>query len=208
MRDPARTIPRAIPVALAITAAVYAAVGLATSHALGVDGLAHSTAPLADAVTAAGAEPLLPVVRAGAALAATGSLLGLVLGVSRTTFAMTRDGCLPRALGRVHAAYRVPHRAEVTVGAGLAVAMLAGDLRGAIGLSPMCVLTYHTIANASAWTLQPSLRHRVVPALGMLGCVSVALALPVTSVVSGALVLAVGAALWLLRFRAAPELRP
>ena len=208
VRDPARTIPRAIPVALAITAAVYAAVGLATSRALGVDGLAHSTAPLADAVTAAGADRLLPVVRAGAALAATGSLLGLVLGVSRTTFAMSRDGYLPRALDRVHPAYRVPHRAEVAVGVVVAFAVLAGDLRGAIGFSSVCVLTYYAIANASAWTLQRSLPARAVPALGLLGCAAVALALPVTSVLAGALVLAAGAALWLLRFRAAPDVHP
>ncbi|SES49542.1 amino acid/polyamine/organocation transporter, APC superfamily [Pedococcus cremeus] len=208
VRDPARTIPRAIPVALAITAAVYATVGLATSHALGVDGLADSTAPLADAVTAAGAEGLLPVVRAGAALAATGSLLGLVLGVSRTTFAMSRDGYLPRALDRVHPAYRVPHRAEVAVGVVVGLAVLAGDLRGAIGFSSVCVLTYYAIANASAWTLQRSLRARAVPALGLVGCTAVGLALPPSSVLAGALVLAAGVVLWLLRFRATPDVRP
>ena len=208
VRDPARTIPRAIPVALAITAAVYAAVGLATSRALGVDGLAHSTAPLADTVAAAGAEGLLPVVRAGASLAATGSLLGLVLGVSRTTFAMSRDGYLPRALDRVHPAYRVPHRAEVAVGVVVGLAVLAGDLRGAIGFSSVCVLSYYAIANASAWTLQRSLRARAVPALGLVGCTAVGLALPLSSVLAGALVLAAGVVLWLLRFRATPDVRP
>lgn len=208
VRDPARTIPRAIPVALAITAAVYAAVGLATSRALGIDGLANSLAPLADTVTAAGADELLPVVRAGAALAATGSLLGLVLGVSRTAFAMSRDGYLPRALDRVHPAYRVPHRAEVAVGVVVALAVLAGDLRGAIGISSVCVLAYYAIANASAWTLQRSLRARAVPALGLLGCTAVGLALPLSSVLAGVLVLAVGVALWLLRLRAAPGVRP
>jgi APA family basic amino acid/polyamine antiporter len=207
VRDPARTIPLAIPLALAITAVVYAAVGLATARALGVEGLADSSAPLADAVAAAGADALLPVVRAGAALAATGSLLGLVLGVSRTTFAMARDGYLPRALDRVHPAYRVPHRAEVAVGVVVAAAVLAGDLRQAIGFSSVCVLAYYAIANASAWTLGPSVRSRVVPALGLVGCVTVGLALPVSSVVAGVAVLAAGVALWLLRFRAGPQRR-
>jgi len=86
--------------------------------------------------------------------------------------------------------------------------VLAGDLRGAIGFSSVCVLTYYAIANASAWTLQPSLRARAVPALGLLGCAAVALALPVSSVLAGVLVLATGAVLWLLRFRAAPHVRP
>jgi APA family basic amino acid/polyamine antiporter len=207
VRDPARTIPLAIPLALTITAVVYAAVGLATARALGVDGLADSSAPLADAVAAAGADALLPVVRAGAVLAATGSLLGLVLGVSRTTFAMSRDGYLPRALDRVHPAYRVPHRAEVAVGAVVVVAVLAGDLRQAIGFSSVCVLAYYAIANASAWTLDPSVRSRLVPALGLAGCVAVGLALPVASVLGGTAVLAAGVALWLLRFRAVPQQR-
>jgi APA family basic amino acid/polyamine antiporter len=207
VRNPARTIPRAIPLALAITAVVYAAVGLATARALGVDGLAASSVPLADAVAAAGADALLPVVRAGAVLAATGSLLGLVLGVSRTTFAMARDGYLPRSLDRVHPAYRVPHRAEVAVGVVVGLAVLAGDLRQAIGFSSVCVLAYYAIANASAWTLDSSLRARLVPALGVVGCVAVGLALPVTAVLAGVGVLAAGAALWLLRFRAGPQQR-
>jgi APA family basic amino acid/polyamine antiporter len=207
VRDPARTIPLAIPLALGITAVVYAAVGLATARALGVDGLAASGAPLADAVAAAGAEALLPVVRAGAVLAATGSLLGLVLGVSRTTFAMARDGYLPRALDRVHPAYRVPHRAEVAVGLVVVLAVLAGDVRQAIGFSSVCVLAYYAIANASAWTLDPSVRARLVPAFGIVGCVAVGLALPVASVLGGAAVLAAGVALWLWRFRAVPQRR-
>lgn len=166
-----------------------------------------SSAPLADAVAAAGADALLPVVRAGAVLAATGSLLGLVLGVSRTTFAMARDGYLPRSLDRVHPAYRVPHRAEIAVGVVVGLAVLAGDLGQAIGFSSVCVLAYYAIANASAWTLDSSVRARLVPALGVVGCVAVGLALPVASVLAGVGVLAAGAALWLLRFRAGPQRR-
>lgn len=95
VRDPERTIPRAVPLALGIALFVYAAVAVAALSVLGADALAASTAPLADAVRAAGRPGLTPVVRAGAALAALGSLLALVLGVSRTTLAMARDGHLP-----------------------------------------------------------------------------------------------------------------
>ncbi len=102
VRNPSRTIPRAIPLALGITVAVYAAVASALGHTLGIEGLASSTAPLADAVEAAGRGGLIPVVALGAVVAALGSLLALVLGVSRTVFAMARDGHLPRALDAVH----------------------------------------------------------------------------------------------------------
>jgi APA family basic amino acid/polyamine antiporter len=48
------------------------------------------------------------------------------------------------------------------------------------------------VANASAWTLNPAPTTRVLPALGLLGCVVLAFSLPVLSAVVGAGVLAVG----------------
>ncbi|WP_030773691.1 APC family permease [Streptomyces sp. NRRL F-2664] len=193
VRDPERTIPRAVPLALGIALLVYAAVGVAVLSVLGVEGLAGSSAPLADAVRAAGAAELAPVVRAGAALAAVGSLLALVLGVSRTVLAMARDGRLPRTLAAVHPRHGVPHHAELAVGAVVAVLAATADLRGAIGFSSFGVLAYYAIANASAWSLDAAVKGRAVAAVGLSGCVVLACALPLASVVAGAVVLAVGA---------------
>ncbi|MEV7981176.1 amino acid permease [Streptomyces sp. NPDC086519] len=199
VRDPARTIPRAIPLALGITLMVYACVAVAAVSVLGTDGLGRAAAPLADAVRAAGAPGLVPVVRVGAAVAALGSLLALILGVSRTTLAMARDGHLPPALAAVHPRFQVPHRAELAVGAVVAVAAATADVRGAIGFSSFGVLAYYAVANASAWTLDPAPRARLVPVLGLLGCVILAFALPVTSVAVGSAVLAVGAVAYAVR---------
>lgn len=186
VRDPAHTIPRAIPIALALTLVVYVGVAVALLWRLGPGNLASFVDPLAQAVPSG----MAPVVRTGAAVAALGSLLALVLGVSRTTFAMARDGHLPRVLAKVHPRFGVPHRAEVAVGIVVAILVLFTDLRGAIGFSSFAVLTYYAIANASAWTL----RRGVVPALGLLGCVVLAFSLPLSSVIAGPAVLAVGAA--------------
>ncbi|MEU6505342.1 APC family permease [Streptomyces sp. NPDC046942] len=199
VRDPAHTIPRAIPLALGITLVVYACVAVATLSVLGADRLGHATAPLADAVRAAGAPGLVPVVRAGAAVAALGSLLALILGVSRTTLAMARDGHLPRSLAAVHPRFHVPHRAEPTVGAVVAVLAATADVRGAIGFSSFGVLAYYAVANASAWTLSPAPLSRVVPVLGLLGCATLAFALPAVSVATGAGVLALGVAVYGVR---------
>ncbi|MFE1789475.1 APC family permease [Streptomyces sp. NPDC059525] len=193
VRDPKRTIPRAVPVALGIALLVYAAVAVAALSVLGADALAGSSAPLADAVRSAGRPGLAPVVRVGAALAALGSLLALVLGVSRTTLAMARDGHLPRALAAVHPRHQVPHHAELAVGAVVAVLAATADLRGAIGFSSFGVLAYYAIANASAWTLGSVVKGRAVAAAGLSGCVLLACALPAASAVSGAAVLALGA---------------
>jgi APA family basic amino acid/polyamine antiporter len=195
VRDPARTIPRAIPLALGITLVAYAVVTVSVLTVLGPNGLAEAGAPLSDAARAAGADRLVPVVRVGAAVAALGSLLALILGVSRTTLAMARDRHLPHALAAVHPRFGVPHRAELVVGVVVAVVAATADVRGAIGFSSFGVLAYYAIANAAAWTLTPQEGRpaRVVPVLGLVGCLILAFALPGSSVISGAAALAVGA---------------
>ncbi|MEU5215503.1 amino acid permease [Streptomyces sp. NPDC020807] len=204
VRDPARTIPRAVPIALGITLAVYALVAVSVLTVLGPEALAHSPAPLADAARAADAGWLVPVVTAGATVAALGSLLSLILGVSRTTLAMARDGYLPGALAAVHPRFRVPHRAEVAVGVLVALVAATADLRGAIGFSSFGVLVYYGIANASAWTLGGG-RTRALAALGLAGCGVLAFALPLGSVLAGAGVLAGGVVAWSVsRGRAVP----
>jgi len=199
--DPARTIPKAIPLALGITLVVYGAVATSALLAAGPQALARSGAPLDTAVRAGSLDWLAPVVRIGGTVAALGVLLSLIVGVSRTAFAMAADGELPRWLDAVHPTHRVPHHAEIAIGALVAVVVLVADLRGAIGFSSFTVLTYYAIANASAWTLEPGQRRwpRPLAALGLAGCVALALSLPLASVVSGSAVLATGAVTWWVR---------
>ncbi|MFH8468840.1 APC family permease [Streptomyces sp. NPDC017991] len=201
VRDPARTIPRAIPLALGIALVVYAAVAVAVVSVLGPAGLGQATAPLAEAVRAGGAPGLVPVVRVGAAVAALGSLLALILGVSRTTLAMARDRHLPGGLAAVHPRFRVPHRAELAVGAVVAVLAATVDVRGAIGFSSFGVLVYYAIANAAAWALGPAAVSRVLPVVGLAGCLTLAFALPWMSVAVGVGVLGFGAVAYGVRWR-------
>ncbi|MFF5787673.1 APC family permease [Streptomyces sp. NPDC012693] len=194
VRDPARTIPRAVPTALGIALAVYVLVAVSVLTVLGPAALADSPVPLADAARAAGAAWLVPVVTVGAAVAALGSLLSLILGVSRTTLAMARDGYLPAALAAVHPRFQVPHRAELAVGAVVALVAATADVRAAIGFSSFGVLVYYGIANASAWTLGG--RSRPLAALGLAGCGALAFALPLGSVLAGSGVVAAGVVAW------------
>ncbi|MGY6022677.1 APC family permease [Streptomyces spinosirectus] len=201
VRDPARTIPRAIPLALGITLVVYVAVAVSVLVVLGPGGLARESAPLAEAVRQAGMPGLAPVVRVAAAVAALGSLLALILGVSRTTLAMSRDRHLPHVLSAVHPRFKVPHRAELLVGAVVAVLAATTDLRGAIGFSSFGVLAYYAVANAAAWTLteQENRPPRLVPAVGLAGCLVLAFTLPASSVAWGAAVLLLGVAAYGVR---------
>jgi basic amino acid/polyamine antiporter, APA family len=141
-------------------------------------------------VKSAGAAGLEPAVRVGAAAAALGALLSLILGVSRTILAMARDGNLPTGLAAVHPRFGVPHRAELTVGAVVAVLVAVVDIRGAIGFSSLTVLVYY--ANAAAWTLG----RRAIPAAGFAGCLLLAGFLPLGSVLTGFAVLALGAGIY------------
>ncbi|HXH56518.1 APC family permease [Iamia sp.] len=208
--DPARTIPRAIPLALGVTLVVYATVAVAALLAVGPDRLANAPAPLAEAVRSGSLGALAPAVRVGGTVAALGVLVSLIVGVSRTAFAMAADRELPGWLDAVHPVHRVPHRAELAVGALVTALVLVADLRGAIGFSSFAVLTYYAIANASAWTLPPEQRRwpRPLAGLGLVGCAVLAVTLPAESVLTGVGVLGVGAAVWLLRrvrhSRAAP----
>ncbi|KWX65934.1 hypothetical protein ASJ79_27365 [Mycobacterium sp. NAZ190054] len=70
----------------------------------------------------------------------------------------------------------------------VAVVAALVDVRSAIGFSSFGVLLYYAIANASAWTLGA----RVVPAVGLAGCLILAFTLPLASVLAGAAVVLVG----------------
>lgn len=194
--DPARTIVRAVPIALGLTLAVYGAVALSALLAAGPAVLAAADAPLVAAIEAGRHEWLAPLVRLGGTVASLGVLLSLVVGVSRTAFAMAADGELPRWLDAVHPAYRVPHHAEVAVAAAVVAIVLLADVPGAIGFSSFTVLGYYAVTNAAALTLPAEQRRwpRGVAVVGLVGCVVLAATLPGSSVAAGSLVLVVGVA--------------
>ncbi|MGW5241796.1 APC family permease [Monashia sp. NPDC004114] len=194
--EPERTIPRAILGAFAVVVPLYAVTAIVLVQSLGVDGLAGSSAPLRDAAATVPGDPawLSVVVGVAAAAATLGALLALIAGVGRTSLAMAREGDLPRRLAAVHPTYAVPHVAEVAVAVVVCLLVVLVDLRGVIGFSSFGVLTYYAVANASALTQDSAHRRypRFVSALGLLGCATLALAVPAGSLVAGAVVLAIG----------------
>jgi len=200
VRNPRITIPRAIPIALAITLVVYVAVAVIALMAVGPGALASTATPLTTVAEAGGPEWAAAVVRVGAAVASLGVLLSLLVGVSRTTFAMASRRDLPPWLDAVHPDRKVPHHAEVAVAVVVIAVVLVADLRGAIGFSSFAVLLYYAIANASAWTLSPHQRRapKAVSAFGLIGCVVLAASLPARSVIGGLVLFTVGVVAWSL----------
>jgi basic amino acid/polyamine antiporter, APA family len=194
VRTPERTIPRAIVTALAAVLLLYLAVAVSALIVAGPDALAASSAPLRTAVELAGADWAKPVVTVGAAVASLGALLALLAGVARTALAMGRNRDLPARLAVVDRTHAVPQVAQLAV-AGVVVLLVATiDLRGMIGFSSFGVLLYYAVANAAAWTQRGTERRfpKGLQALGLAGCLTLVVTLPLVSVVAGAAVLAAG----------------
>ncbi|MEM7284724.1 MAG: APC family permease [Actinomycetota bacterium] len=192
VREPEVTIPKAVPRALAAVLVLYAVVAVTALATVDADALAATDAPL----RLVGDSSLSGVIRVGAGIAALGVLLNLIPGVSRTTLAMARNRELPSWYAHVDGARSLPLRAELTVASVVIVLVLVLELRSAIAVSGVAILTYYAITNASALTLTADQRRwpRSIALLGLVGCVVLIFSLPVSALVGGGITLAVGVA--------------
>jgi basic amino acid/polyamine antiporter, APA family len=204
VKDPATTIPRAIPLALAVVLAIYAVVAVTALAVVPAGALAATSAPLQLVVDAGRLDGLGPIVDVGAGIAALGVLLNLIPGVSRTTLAMARERELPHWFAHVDERRSLPLRAELTVAAVVIGLVVLLDLRSAIGISGVAILTYYAITNASSLTLRPEQRRwpAVIAVVGLVGCVTLVVTLPPEAILTGVLTIAAGVVVRLLTPRA------
>lgn len=201
VRDPQRTIPRAIMISLAIVLVTYSIVGFTLLATLSPQGVASAADPLRHVVEAGPWHELSPLVRAGAAIAGLGALLNLIPGISRTVFAMARREDVPRFFSHVDSRRSLPVRAELAVAMLAILVIVVFDLRNAIALSGVGVLVYYAIANASASTLRTSKFDTTLAVSGVIGCLTLVACLPSDILVSGTIVLFIGATFRTLRIR-------
>ncbi len=194
VKDPAITIPRAVPRALAAVLAIYLVVGVTALAVVPASGLATTSAPLQLVIDAGRFRALGPVVDIGAGIAALGVLLNLIPGVSRTSLAMARERELPHWFAHIDPSRSLPLRAELTVAAVVIALVVLLDLRGAIGISGVAILTYYAITNAAALTLDREQRRwpPAISVVGLIGCVVLVAALPPAAIVTGVVTLLIG----------------
>jgi APA family basic amino acid/polyamine antiporter len=201
--EPEKTIPRAIPIALGAVLGIYVVIAWTCIKILGVQGLAGTADPLAAVVRRTEWGELATVVRIGTAIAVCGVLLSLIAGVGRTALAMGRRADLPTKLASVHPKWRTPWIAELAVAAVVIAVVSLADVRHAIGFSSVTVLTYYAITNLAALTLDNGQAAKIVAAVGLVGCVVLAVSLPVWTALTGAAVLGAGVLVYAWRHRAA-----
>lgn len=194
IRSPKRVLPWVIVGTMVAVVLVYAFVGWALMSSLGVEKLAVSVTPVADLV----ADQWRPLVAIVAVLAALGSLMTILAGLSRTALAMAEGRDLPLWLGFVWPQTKTPVLAEMTMaGIGIAVVLWI-DPVWLVGASSGAVLSYYALAHLSALRQPASERFvpRVVHVAGLVGCVVLVLALPIASVVTSAVLVAVSVLVW------------
>ena len=200
VRDSDRSVPRAIAISLGIVLTIYLLLGVLLSLKLG-GGLLGSQTPLADLATHAlvGVSPIS--ISPFAAVAALGSLLALLAGMSRTAAEMAIDGELPKAFA-LRLRNGAPVVAEIAISALVILLVLSGSLLLTVGLSSFAVLSYYAIANLAAYR-QPqeeTSRPKWLNIAGLILCVGLALSVPPAGLLLGFAILALSLFLrWGLR---------
>ena len=194
IKSPKRVLPWVIVGTMVVVVFLYAFVGWAVLSSLGVDTLAVSVTPVADLV----GDSWRPLVAIVAALAALGSLMTILAGMSRTALAMAEGRDLPLWLGFVWPKTKTPVLAEITMAViGIAVVLWI-DPVWLVGASSGAVLSYYALAHLSALSQPASERFvpRVVQVVGVVGCVVLVVALPIASLVTSAVLVTVSVLVW------------
>ena len=178
--DPARTIPKAIILAMGVIVLIYTAVSLTALNVLGADAFGQTVtgevAPLMVVAQAISVPIIGPLVTLAAITAMLGVLLNLLLGLSRVMLGMARRRDLPARLAMINPKNQSPETAVFATSIIIGLLVLSGDVVFTWSFSAFTVLIYYAITNLSALRLPDDLRlyPRLIPALGLFGCLFLA----------------------------------
>jgi amino acid transporter/nucleotide-binding universal stress UspA family protein len=155
VKDPKRNIPKAIFISVAVAALLYISVAFSLIANWSVEdvGAAGKDAVI-DVATS-----VIPIVGAplmilGATLSAMAALNATVFSSSRVSFAMGRDGSLPRAFGVIHKTRRIPHKAIVITGGVMLFMALFFPLEIVIASTSVVFLLLFALANMASIKLR------------------------------------------------------
>jgi APA family basic amino acid/polyamine antiporter len=167
-KDPEKTIPRAMFLCIAISCLLFVIIAIVTLAVLGWNATALA-GPGALVVASSKVVPFL-----GGALISIGIIIGsiaavnsIVFSASRVSFAMGRDGNLPRAFGRLHRKNQTPSTALLISGAIIIFATVALPITSVAAVADIMILLLFTLVNVAALTLRkkrPDVkRHFITP---------------------------------------------
>ena len=208
VKNPARTLPLSILFALITSVVLYVLTGLTATGLLDYRVLAGSGSPLADAATVTGNIALVSAVSFGALVATASVLLTNLMGLSRVSFAMARNGQLPKSIAKVHSKFGTPYVSILAMGALMAALTVVLDLRQTVAMTSFSLLSTHVVLNYSVIRLRkknPDLKtfrsplYPVIPSLGMISCLILMFSLPTESWIAGAAVVIISIVYFLVK---------
>jgi APA family basic amino acid/polyamine antiporter len=208
VKNPKRTLPLAILLALAGSVILYVVTGLVATGLQNYRILAGSSSPIADAAKATGSFAVVATVSFGALVATVSVLLTNLLGLSRVSFAMARNGQLPKSLAKIHSKFGTPYISIVITGALMAILTFFFDLKQTAAITSFSMLSTHIILHSSAIRLRKRIPnpktfkvplYPLIPSLGVASCVILMFSLPVESWIVSAIAMIAISALYFLR---------
>ena len=167
VRDPARTISRALPIGVGIVIAIYLLVSAGCLRVLGVAGLAASTTPAADVMSAALGPVGSRIITVAIALSTLGYMSTAILLAPRVYFQLAKDHMLPRGVAWIHPRTRVPVVAIAMHGLMAAVIAASGTFAQIINWVTLPVWCFIALAAVAVFVLRRRDAGRPRP----LGCV-------------------------------------
>ena len=192
--EPKKTIPRAIIITIVSSIILYTLISFVAIGIIGAENMAKSTSPLQEVANALSTPGIKSVITVGASTAMLGVLLSQILGISRMMLAMARRKDLPPVFERIHSRFRVPHVGIIFTGFIILILTLVGSFEFIVRAATFTILLYYSITNIAA-IRQPEedrMYSKIIPMLGLIGCLAMSISLPLNVIISGCGLLIVG----------------
>ena len=214
VKNPQRTLPLSILLALTISVIIYILTGFTATGLQDYRILAQSGSPLADAAAATGNNLLVAAVSLGALIATVSVLLTNLIGLSRVSFAMARDGQLTKTAAKISSRFRTPYISILIMGTITALLPLVLDLKQTVAITSFGILSTHVVVNLSAIRLRKIMPHSttfkvpfypLIPLLSIVSCIILMFSLPEESWIVAAVIVASSASFYYLRSKRRPK---
>lgn len=217
-KNPRRDLPRAIIGSIALITALYILVAIAAIGARSWTSFSSSEASLVRIVVDVTAQPWVALVFSiGAVVAIASVVLTVLYGQTRILLTMARDGLVPKVFGRVSRRTGTPIANTLII--GLVVTVVAalvplGELADATSIGTLVAFALVNVSVIALRRTQPSLERSyrvplfpVVPILGALCCVLLAVFLGIGTWIAFGIWMVAGAVLYLAYGRRHSTLR-
>jgi APA family basic amino acid/polyamine antiporter len=213
VKDPEKTLPLSVLLSLIVSVTIYVLTGFTAIGLQDYRILGQSSSPIADAATATGNSAIIAAVSFGALVATVSVLLTNLVGLSRVSFAMARNGQLPKSVAKISSRFRTPYTSILVMGVLMATLVSVLDLKQTAAITSFSILSTHVIVNFCAFRLRRKRPNSttfkapfypLIPLAGLLSCLILMFSLPLESWIVATFVVTASSVLYLLKIRKTP----